>query len=110
MARYFITGSSDGLGSLTAKALIKNGHQVVLHARNTQRAKDATKACPGAEKVIVGDLTNLAETKKVAEQANELGIFDCVIHNAGLYRGEPARNSDGIPGIVGFPDIVANVN
>ena len=34
MARVFITGSSDGLGSLVAQALVKKKHQVVLHARN----------------------------------------------------------------------------
>ena len=102
MARFFITGSSDGLGSLAARALIKNGHQVVLHARNAQRAKDAAKACPGAETVIVGDLSSLSETNKLAEQVNSLGTFDCIIHNAGLYRGGPARNAEGIPSLVRF--------
>jgi REP element-mobilizing transposase RayT len=32
MARIFITGSADGLGSLSAKVLIEQGHRVVLHA------------------------------------------------------------------------------
>jgi NAD(P)-dependent dehydrogenase (short-subunit alcohol dehydrogenase family) len=100
MARYFITGSSDGLGSLTAKALIKNGHSVVLHARNSQRAKDAAAACPGAETVVVGDLSTINGTKKVAEEANKLGTFDCIIHNAGMYRGNVARNDAGIPALV----------
>ena len=39
MAKIFITGSADGLGSLAAKLLISEGHQVVLHARNEERAK-----------------------------------------------------------------------
>jgi NADP-dependent 3-hydroxy acid dehydrogenase YdfG len=110
MARFFITGSSDGLGSLTARALIKKGHQVVLHARNAQRAKEAAKACPGAQTVIVGDLKSLSETKAIAEQVNDLGSFDCIIHNAGLYRGGPARNEEGIPAIVCFPSIMASIN
>ena len=37
MARVFITGSADGLGQLAAKALIAQGHRVVLHARNKTR-------------------------------------------------------------------------
>ena len=41
MARIFITGSADGLGHLAAKALIDLGHQVVLHARNEERGKQA---------------------------------------------------------------------
>jgi NADP-dependent 3-hydroxy acid dehydrogenase YdfG len=54
------------------------------HARNAQRVKDATSACPGAETVVTGDLSNLQETKILADQVNKLGTFDCVIHNAGL--------------------------
>src|SRR5215213_4975813 len=41
MARIFITGSADGLGQLAAKALIAQGHQVVLHARNENRGVNA---------------------------------------------------------------------
>ena len=99
MARILITGSSDGLGSLVAQRLIKNGHTVVLHARNPQRAHDATSACPGAETVVTGDLSSLSETKSLAEQANKLGAFDCVIHNAGLYHGGFRKTSDGIPAL-----------
>lgn len=84
MARYFITGSSDGLGTLTAQRLVKNGNKVVLHARSAARAEDDRKACPGAEDVLVSDLTNLSETKALAEKVNQLGPFDCIIHNAGL--------------------------
>ncbi|WP_304037659.1 SDR family NAD(P)-dependent oxidoreductase, partial [Mesonia mobilis] len=40
MAKIFITGSSDGLGLLAAKALLSQDHEVCVHARNEQRAKD----------------------------------------------------------------------
>src|SRR5690242_17111083 len=99
MARIFITGSSDGLGSIVAQRLVANGHSVVLHARNAQRAQDAKKACPGAENVVTGDLSSIAETKDIASQVNKLGNFDCVIHNAGLYRGGFRKTSDGIPAL-----------
>jgi NAD(P)-dependent dehydrogenase (short-subunit alcohol dehydrogenase family) len=100
MARIFITGSSDGLGALAAQRLIKNGHQVVLHARNAQRAKDATATCPGAETVLVGDLSRIQETKRLAEDANKLGTFDAVIHNAGLYTGGCRKTPEGFPALV----------
>jgi NAD(P)-dependent dehydrogenase (short-subunit alcohol dehydrogenase family) len=100
MARFFITGSSDGLGSLAARALIKRGHAVVLHARNDQRAKDAKDACPDAETVLVGDLSSFQETKELAKKVNELGKFDVVIHNAGLARGAETRHKEGIPALV----------
>ncbi len=69
MARFFITGSSDGLGSLTAKRLVAQGHQVVLHARNPERARDASAACPGAEAVLVADLSSIDETRTLAAAA-----------------------------------------
>lgn len=83
MARILVTGSADGLGKLAAQRLIKEGHQVVLHARSDQRAKDALAASPGAETCLVGDLASVEATKKVATDANKLGRFDAVIHNAG---------------------------
>jgi len=56
MARIFITGSADGLGQLAATSLIQQGHKVVLHARNEERARDAIKKNSGAENVLIGDL------------------------------------------------------
>lgn len=86
MARIFITGSSAGLGKLAAKSLIEQGHGVVLHARNQQRAEDALNAIPAAEDVLIGDLSDMEETEQLAADANALGSFDAVIHNAGVYR------------------------
>jgi NAD(P)-dependent dehydrogenase (short-subunit alcohol dehydrogenase family) len=86
MARIFITGSADGLGQLTAKTLINEGHTVVLHARNAERARDAIKKNPKAENVLTGDLSDREETIQLAHQANESGAFDAVIHNAGVYQ------------------------
>lgn len=89
MARILITGSADGLGQLSAKSLVDQGHQVVLHARNFERGRYAKQNVPGAEQVIVGDLSDIDETKNVAYEANALGRFDAVIHNAGVYRASP---------------------
>ena len=99
MARVFITGSSDGLGRMAGQLLIEQGHSVVLHARNEQRGRDALSAVPGAEKVVIGDLTSIAQTRKVAEQVNALGSFDAVIHNAGIGYRESRRiaTEDGLP-------------
>lgn len=86
MARIFITGSADGLGQLTAKALVEQGHAVVLHARNETRAKEALANVPGAETVLIADLSSMEETKKLAAAVNQLGSFDAIIHNAGVYQ------------------------
>jgi len=84
MARIFITGSSDGLGRLAARILVEQGHAVVLHARHEERGREAMAAVPGAEGVLLGDLSGLAGTRALAEAANASGPFDAVIHNAAV--------------------------
>lgn len=79
MVRVFITGSSDGIGLAAAKALSDKGHQVTLHARNAQRAKQASDAVPKAEGCLIGNLSSISETKQLAEEANKTGKFDAVI-------------------------------
>jgi NAD(P)-dependent dehydrogenase (short-subunit alcohol dehydrogenase family) len=99
MSRILITGSADGLGQMAAKLLVEDGHEVILHARNAQRGQEAMAAVPGAKGVLAGDLSSIAETVKVAEEANRLGAFDAVIHNAGVGYQEPKRinTTDGLP-------------
>jgi len=86
MARIFITGSSDGLGSIAAKLLISQGHKVVVHARNAERGQQAMKKVPDAENVLIADLSSIEETKKLAAEINAMGHFDAIIHNAGVYQ------------------------
>jgi NAD(P)-dependent dehydrogenase (short-subunit alcohol dehydrogenase family) len=84
MASIFVTGSSDGIGQETARQLVRDGHRVVLHARDDRRAKDATTAVPGAAGVAVGDLSVIEGIRQAADSAVELGPYDAVIHNAGV--------------------------
>ena len=99
MARVFITGSADGLGKMAARLMVNDGHQVVLHARNDARAKEALAAVSGAETAVAGDLSSIEECRQIAAQVNALGAFDAVIHNAGVGYREPHRIStvDGLP-------------
>jgi NAD(P)-dependent dehydrogenase (short-subunit alcohol dehydrogenase family) len=91
MSRVFITGSSDGLGQLAAELLVRGGHQVVLHGRNEKRAEEALASLPEAETALVADLSSIKETVRLAEQVNQLGDFDAVIHNAGVGYRESVR-------------------
>jgi len=83
MARVFITGSTEGLGRAAAQQLVRDGHEVLLHARSPERA-EAVADLP-AIGVAVGDLSRAADVRSVAEQVNALGRVDAVIHNAGVY-------------------------
>jgi NAD(P)-dependent dehydrogenase (short-subunit alcohol dehydrogenase family) len=95
MARVFITGSADGLGLMTGQLLAGQGHEVVLHARNETRAADARAALPEARAVVTGDVSELAEMRHVADQANAHGRFDAVVHNVGLGHREQQRAGTG---------------
>jgi len=78
--------------------LVAQGHQVVLHGRSRQRANEALSKVPGALTAVAGDLASIAETKSLADQVNELGPFDTVIHNAGVYHDHRGiRNVEGPP-------------
>jgi len=98
VARVFITGSSDGLGLMAARLLIEQGHEVVLHGRNDGRSRDALAAATGAYGAVTGDLSTIAGARIVADQANNLGRFDAVIHNAGIGYRE-TRRVDTEPGV-----------
>lgn len=84
---------------MAAQLLVKQGHAVVLHARDEERGQQAMSTVPGAESVVIGDLSSIAQTRGLAAQVNKLGTFDAVIHNAGVGYREPRRiaTEDGLP-------------
>ena len=110
MSRIFISGSSTGLGLMAAELLVNQGHQVVLHARNADRAEDARRKLPEAEAVVVGDVETIAGAEDVASQVNALGRFDAVIHNAAVgYREGHRVTSDGLPHVFAINTLSAYI-
>lgn len=87
MARVFITGSAAGLGRLAAESLLDGGHDVIVHARDPDRLGTMQDLVARGSATVVGDLEDLGQTRDVAEQVNELGPVDAVIHNAGVLSG-----------------------
>ena len=87
MTRIFVTGSADGLGRAAAQTLLGNGHEVIVHARSAERLAAVDDLISQGASGVVGDLADLDQTRGVAEQVNQLGHMDAVIHNAGVYSG-----------------------
>jgi NAD(P)-dependent dehydrogenase (short-subunit alcohol dehydrogenase family) len=83
--RVLVTGSTTGLGRAAAQALLADGHEVVLHARSAERALALGDLAGRASGVVIGDLAEASVVRGIAEQANALGPFDAVIHNAAIY-------------------------
>jgi NAD(P)-dependent dehydrogenase (short-subunit alcohol dehydrogenase family) len=87
VTRVFITGSADGLGRAAAQTLLAQGHEVVVHARSRDRLTAVRDLLDRGAAAVVGDLSDLEETRGVADQVNRLGQMDAVIHNAGVVSG-----------------------
>lgn len=87
MSRILVTGSSDGLGRAAADALLDDGHAVVVHVRSPERLAPVQDLLDRGAQAVTGDLANPDEVRGLAEEANALGRFDAVIHNAGVIGG-----------------------
>ncbi|WP_277254263.1 SDR family NAD(P)-dependent oxidoreductase, partial [Neptunomonas phycophila] len=66
-----ITGSTDGIGLVTAQALVKLGHTVLLHGRNESKLQAAQTAIlqetPTAKlAAFVADLSSLQQVASLA--------------------------------------------
>lgn len=91
MPRILITGSNDGLGRDAARRLVDEGHSVVGHARNTEKADRLRRDIPEIADVLVADLSNAAHVSDLAAAANSIGTFDAIIQNAGVGGHEATR-------------------
>jgi NAD(P)-dependent dehydrogenase (short-subunit alcohol dehydrogenase family) len=87
MKRILVTGSTDGIGRATADALLDDLNHVVVHARTTARLAAVQDLIDRGAEAIVGDLSDVREVHDLVEQANSLGPFDAVVHNAGVLHG-----------------------
>src|SRR6478736_3321037 len=96
MSRILITGSAQGLGRSAATTLLADGHQVVVHARDTSRAAALIDLVDRGAAVVVGDLASTQQSRHLADHVNQLGPMDVVIHNAGVY-GDRDRDRHASP-------------
>lgn len=82
-----ITGSTDGIGFLTAKTLADKGHNVILHGRSVDKLTSAAQQLGGDVATYQADLSSLEETARFAEAviANHDRI-DVLINNAGVFK------------------------
>lgn len=102
MARIFITGSTEGLGRAAAETLVRDGHEVLVHARSPARAAALAALAPRTLGTVVGDLASAAETRAIADKVNAFGRMDAIIHNAGLYSTPDRQTTEA-----GHPSILA---
>ena len=102
MARILVTGSAQGLGRSAAADLVDLGHQVVVHVRDPDRSAAVADLARRGAAVVVGDLASGEQTRRLADQVNELGRMDAIIYNAGVYADRHRH-----PGPEGHPRTLA---
>lgn len=97
-----VTGSTDGIGRATARALAAGGMKVILHGRAKSKVDAALAALgeelPGAELEGVSfDLGSLAAVRRGAEQIlARVPALHVLVNNAGIFAGERVISDDGI--------------
>ncbi|UXN20686.1 SDR family NAD(P)-dependent oxidoreductase [Curtobacterium flaccumfaciens] len=87
MARILVTGSTDGLGRGTADSLLRSGHDVVVHARNTARAEAVADLVERGAELVVADLADRDAVIATARELDAGTPLDAVVHNAGVISG-----------------------
>lgn len=97
-----ITGSTDGIGKLAAIKLAKDGHELFLHGRNSEKLSkviDEVKIASKNEKVggFVADFSNLDAVRQMAQKIKDkISHLDVLINNAGVFKSPNALNKDGL--------------
>ncbi|MFJ8768957.1 SDR family NAD(P)-dependent oxidoreductase [Streptomyces clavifer] len=87
MSRILVTGSADGLGWRAADSLLSAGHDVVVHARNDERARNLDPLVERGARLVVGDFMERDAVRRIAAELNGTEPLDAVIHNAGVWSG-----------------------
>ncbi|GAA6179451.1 SDR family NAD(P)-dependent oxidoreductase [Shimia sp. NS0008-38b] len=91
-----ITGSTDGIGLLTAQTLAAEGHTILLHGRNAAKLEAAAKTVGGATEQYVADLSNMDDVHSLADRIRaKHSPIDVVINNAGVLKAPTTVTKDG---------------
>lgn len=97
---YFITGGNSGIGFEAAKYLGSAGGDIIIAARNPQKAERAVTALQqetkGAVDQVTLDLADLSSVRAAAdEMRSKFSKLDAVINNAGIMQTPQQKTADG---------------
>jgi NAD(P)-dependent dehydrogenase (short-subunit alcohol dehydrogenase family) len=66
---------------------VSAGHDVVVHARNRERAATLDALVDRGAHIVLGDFTDRDAVRRIAAGLNDAEPLDAVIHNAGVWSG-----------------------
>ncbi len=105
-----VTASTSDIGAAIVRALARRGASVAIHYhRSASRAQAVgveVAALGRQSRLVQGDLTSVADVKRVAEEAGAFGPIDILINNAGT----PIRRVHWMDLDAAFLDLVFGLN
>ncbi len=82
-----ITGSTDGIGLLTAQILADEGHHILLHGRSTDKLTKAAEEVGHGCETYAADLSDIAQVRALANAVRaKHDTLDVLINNAGVLK------------------------
>jgi NAD(P)-dependent dehydrogenase (short-subunit alcohol dehydrogenase family) len=96
-----ITGCNTGIGKITAIELAKEGYEIAMLVRDSEKsraAREEIKAASGSDRVqlFYVDLASLASIRQAAEQVKQqFSKIDLLINNAGILKKKKVPSTDG---------------
>jgi NAD(P)-dependent dehydrogenase (short-subunit alcohol dehydrogenase family) len=93
-----ITGANSGLGAITARELARNGANIIMAVRNTNKGEAAAREITGDVEVRALDLQDLSSVRQFADGVDKA---DLLINNAGVMAVPYAETVDGFESQIG---------
>lgn len=91
-----ITGSTDGIGLLTAQTLAEDGHRILLHGRSKSKLDAAAAQVSGTVETFAADLSHVGDVRNFASEVREKhDRLDVLINNAGVLKIASTRTEAG---------------
>lgn len=97
-----LTGATDGIGLATAKILLKQGHTVLLHGRNSAKLEAVVSDLSelsggGVIESYIADLSDMTDVEALAKAvAEKHESLDVLINNAGILKAPEVTTKDGL--------------
>lgn len=97
-----ITGATDGIGLVTAKILVEQGHHVLLHGRSPAKLEAVVDSLSklvttGSIESYIADLSDIQQVEALAKAvAAQHSSLDILINNAGIFKTNSPTTASGL--------------
>jgi len=97
-----ITGATDGIGLVTTKILVEQGHHVLLHGRSPAKLEAVVDSLSklvttGSIESYIADLSDIQQVEALAKAvAAQHSSLDILINNAGIFQTDSPITATGL--------------